>query len=240
MKIISLTISFIILFASQAWGAGQHKLMGSGFIDFPPTLTPMPEMTGVWYWNEPGVKFQNYNKILLDNIEIFIAPDSKYKGINADQMKVLSDGMRAAMINAMEPDYPIVTRPGPGVLVARIAITNVYLGKPKHRIGQYSPIGLVLGGVKKLAGAQKNFSIKNASVEAEMFDAQSGKRVAVRIDTRPLRSLDEDSQRSEDLEDFEDPFDDPKELSWDSIEESLQVYGKRFRERVEQAHAGGK
>ena len=73
-----------------------------------------------------------------------------------------------------------------------------------------------------------------------MFDAQSGKRVAVRIDTRPLRSLDEDSQRSEDLEDFEDPFDDPKELSWDSIEESLQVYGKRFRERVEQAHAGGK
>ncbi|NOQ68573.1 MAG: DUF3313 family protein [Gammaproteobacteria bacterium] len=240
MKIIKLIIALTIMVTSQVWGANQQKLLGSGFITDSPAMTPMPEMTGVWYWNEPGVKFQNYNKILLDNIEIFIAPDSKYKGINADQMKVLSDSMRAVMIHAMEPDYPIVTRPGPGVLVARIAITNVYLGKPKHRIGQYTPIGLVFGGIKKLAGVPKNFSIKNASVESELFDGQTGKRVAVRIDTRPLRSLDEGSEIEEDLEDFEDPLDDPKELSWDSIEESLQVYGKRFRERVEQARTGGK
>ena len=42
------------------------------------------------------------------------------------------------------------------------------------------------------AGKPKNFSIKNASVESEMFDFEIGERIAVRTDTRPLRSLNED------------------------------------------------
>jgi hypothetical protein len=240
MNIIKIIIVLTLAFSSQTWGADQKNLLGSGFISGSPAMTPMKDMTGVWYWNEPGVKFHEYDKLLLDNVEIFIAPDSKYKGYDADQMKVLADSLRAAMIHAMEPDYPVVSRPGAGVLVARLAITNVYLGKPPFRLRHFTPIGLVVGGVKKLAGVPKNFSIKNASVEAELFDGQTGKRVAVRIDTRPIRSLDEDPEIPEDLEDFEDPLDDPKELSWDSIEESLEVYGKRFRERVEQARKGSK
>jgi len=240
MNIIKLIIVLTLVFSSQTWGTEQPNILESGFISGSPAMTPMPEMTGVWYWNEPGVKFHEYNKLLLDNVEIFIAPDSKYKGFDADQMKILADSMRAVMIHAMEPDYPVVTRPGPGVLVARLAITNVYLGKPPLRLRHYTPIGLVVGGVKKLAGVQKNFSIKNASVEAELFDGQSGKRVAVRIDTRPIRSLDEDPQSTGEIDDFEEWSDDPKELSWDVIEESLQVYGQRFRKRVEQARKGGK
>ena len=241
MYIIKLIIVLTLVFSSQTWGAEQSNLFKSGFISDAPTMKPMPEMAGVWYWNTPGVKFSNYNRLLLENVEIFIAPDSKYKGYDADQMKVLADTMRAVMTHAMEPDFPVVTRRGPGVLVARLAITNVYLGKPPFRLRHFTPVGLVVGGVKKLAGVPKNFSIKNASVESELFDGQSGKRVGVRIDTRPIRSLDEDSEIPEDLEDFEDPLDDPKELSWDSIEESLQFWGKRFREKLEiERRLGGK
>lgn len=217
MKIIKLFIVLTIVFTSQAWSAEQPKL--SDFIMSPaPEMKPIPNMEGAWYWNKPGLEFKNYDKIFLEDIEIFLAPDSKYKGINANQMKALADSMRAVMIEALEPEYPVVSKVGPGVLVARIAITNVYLDKPKHRFGQYSPIGLLASGVKKVAGKPKNFSIKNATIEAEMFDFQIGERIAVRTDTRPLRSLNED----------------PKELSWETIEESLRVYGKRFRERVDQ------
>ena len=214
---LKLIIVLAIAFTSQAWGAGQPKL--SDFVMSPaPEMKPIPNMEGAWYWNKPGLEFNKYDKILLDDIEIFLAPDSKYTGINADQMKALADSMRAVMIAALEPDYPVVSKAGPGVIVARIAITNVYLDKPKHKFGQYSPIGLLASGVKKVAGVPKNFSIKNASVEAEMFDFEIGERIAVRTDTRPLRSLNED----------------PEELTWEAIEESLKVYGKRFRERVDQ------
>jgi len=217
MNLLKLIIVLTIAFTSQAWSAGQPKL--SEFVMSPaPDMKPIPAMEGAWYWNKPGLEFNKYDKILLEAIEIFLAPDSRYKGINADQMKALSDTMRAVMIAALEPDYPVVSKTGPGVLVARIAITNVYLDKPKHRLGQYSPIGLLASGVNKIAGKPKNFSIKNASVEAEMFDFEIGERVAVRTDTSPLRGLNED----------------PEELTWVTIEESLKVYGKRFRERVDQ------
>jgi hypothetical protein len=129
-------------------------------------------------------------------------------------MKALTDSMRAVFIAALEPDYNVVSQMGPGVLVVRIAITNVYLDKPKHKFGQFTPIGLLASGVKKIAGKPKNFSIKNASVETEVFDFEIGERIAVRADMRPLRSLNED----------------PKELTWEAIEESFKVYGKRFRE----------
>ena len=217
MNILKLIIVLTIAFTSQAWSAGQPKL--SDFVMSPaPDMEPIPGMEGAWFWNKPGLEFKNYDKILLEDIEIFLAPDSKYKGINADQMKALSDSMRAVMIEALEPDYPMVSKTGPGVLVARIAITNVYLDKPKHVLGQYTPIGLVVSGVKKIAGKPKNFSLKNASIETEIFDFEIGERVAVRTDTSPLRSLNED----------------PEELTWEAIEESLEFWGKRFRERVDQ------
>jgi hypothetical protein len=193
----------------------------SGFIEESPVLVPISGMEGAWHWNKPGLQFKDYDKILLADIEIFIAPDSKYKGIDADQMKILADSMRAVMIEALEPDYPVVSQPGPGVMGARIAITNVHLGKPKHRLGQYTPIGLLASGAKKLAGKSKNLSLKDASVEAEMFNVQSGERLAVRIDTKPLRSMKGK----------------PKKMSWESIEESMKVYGNRFRDRVEKVHA---
>jgi hypothetical protein len=216
MKFIPFIIVLTLNFTSQAWGAVQPKL--TSFIDEPPAMEPIPDMQGAWHWNKPGVNFKSYDKALLTHIEIFIAPDSEYKGIDADQMKILSDSMRAVMIAALEPDYPVVSKAGPGVLVARIAITNVYLDKPKHILGQYTPLGLIVSGIKAVAGVPKNFSIKNASVEAEMFDFEIGERVAVRTDTSPLRGLNEDSE----------------ELSWESIEESMKVYGKRFRDRVDQ------
>lgn len=215
MNIIKLIIVLTLVFSSQTWGAEQPKV--SDFIQPAPVLTPTPDMEGVWHWNKAGLQFKDYDKILLEDIEIFVAPDSEYKGINADQMKMLTDSMRIAMIEALEPEYPMVTKPGPGVMVARIAITNVHLGKPKHQLGQYTPIGLLLGGVKKLAGKSKNLTLKDAMVEAEMFDSQSGDRLAVRVDTRPLRSLDKD----------------PEEMTWEIIHEALKVYGKRFRERTD-------
>lgn len=215
MKTIKLIIVLTLVFSSQTWGAEQPKV--SGFIQPAPVLTPTPDMEGVWHWNKAGIQFKDYDKILLEDIEIFIAPDSEYKGINGDQMKMLADSMRMAMIESLEPEYPVVTKPGPGVMVGRIAITNVHLGKPEHRIGQYTPIGLVFGGIQKLAGKSRNLTLKDAMVEAEMFDSETAERIAVRVDVRPLRSLDEE----------------PEEMTWEIIQEALKVYGKRFRERAD-------
>ena len=217
MKIIGFIITLTMVFASQAWGADQPK--GSGFVENPPSLTPILGMYGAWAWDKASFQKQNYDKIVLDSIEIWLSPDSKYKGIDADQMKVLADSMRAVMIEAMDPDYPVVSQAGAGVLRARLAITNVHLQKPKHRLGQYTPLGFAVTGLRKLAGKSKNISLKTAMVELEMLDSISGERLGVRMDTTPIRTKEE-----------------PKEMTWKVIEASLKVYSELFRAGMDRAH----
>lgn len=240
MKIIGLIIAITMAFTSQAWAAAQPK--ESGFIDKLPSLKSIPGLEGTWGWDKPGFQLKNYDKIYLDPIEVWVAPDSKYKGLNPDHLKTLTDTMRAALIEALEPDYPVVSRPGPGVLRVRLAITNVYLGKPKHRFGQYTPIGLLASGVKKATGkSKKNFTLKNASVEAEMFDSQNGERLSVRIDTKPVKVTEKKKKVTEEEEE-DDEWGEPQskkaaKMSWETVVESMRFYSKHFRARLDQGRA---
>ncbi len=234
MKIIGLIIALTMAFTSQAWAATQPK--GSGFIDKLPSLKSIPGLEGTWGWDSSGFQQKNYNKIYLDPIEIFIAPDSKYKGLNPDHLKTLTDTMRAALIEALDPDYPVVSKPGPGVLRLRLAITNVYLGKPKHKFGQYTPIGLIASGVKKAKGtSKKNYSLQNASVESEMFDSQSGERLAVRIDTKPIK-VSEQTKKNAWGDDDEEGEQKAAKMSWETVVESMRFYSEHFRKRMDKAH----
>ena len=79
MKIIGFIMALSMAFTSQAWGADHSKL--SNFIEELPTLNEMPEMKGVWYWNKPGLKFEDYDKFMLAEIEIFIAPIQNIKAV---------------------------------------------------------------------------------------------------------------------------------------------------------------
>lgn len=215
-NIFRFIIALTMVFASQAWGSDQVK--GSGFIDAPPILESVPGMKGTWGWDKSGFKPKAYNKFFLDPVEIWLAPDSKYKGIDANEMKILADSMREILVEALEPDYPVVSKAGPGVLRIRIAITNVHLKKKRLRVLDFTPVGLTVNAVKKLAGKQKRILLMDASVEAEMLDSLSAERLSVRIDNKPLKSLGKDS----------------KKMSWELIGEALSVYGKKFRERIEQ------
>ncbi len=76
---------------------------------------------------------------------------------------------------------------------------------------------LAVSGIRQLAGKSRNLSLKDASVETVFYDPQTGERLAVSIDTKPLRSISDESE----------------EMSWETIEKSLWVYGKLFRERGE-------
>ena len=235
MKIFSFIIALAIAFTSPAWAATQPK--GSGFIDNLPSLNSIRGVEGGWGWDNSSFQQKNYNKIYLDPIEIFIASDSKYKGLNPDHMKTLTDTMRAALIESLEPDYPVVSKPGPGVLRVRFAITNVYLGKPKHKFGQYTPIGLIASGVKKAKGtSKKNYSLQNASVEAEIFDSQSGERLAVRIDTKPIK-VSEQTKKQAWGDDDEDEKQKAAKMSWEAVVESMRFYSEHFRARLDKGRA---
>jgi hypothetical protein len=209
-----MTVTVIIFLTSIAWAgaAGQY----SGFLEDYPQFEPDKEKKGAMIYRKPGVDAKAYTKILIDPIEIWVAPDSKYKGIEPDEMKALADAFRQALVDALEPEYPVVSKPGPGVLGIRLAITNVHLTKKKRGLLGYTPIGLVVTTGMAMAG--KNIHLHNATIEAELLDAQTNERLSALIDTQP---------------DVEAKAKEKEKISWEGIESTLKYYATRLRQRLD-------
>jgi len=185
----------------------------SGFLDSYPPLKPDTDRPGAMIHESAGFDRSRYSKVMISPITLFLHPKSEYQGIEPDQLKALADGFYSALVDALEPDFPVVDKPGPGVLVARLAITNIKVKKKKRGLFSYTPIGLAASAVKSSAGA--SIIIKDANLEVELLDSETGKQLAVLVDRSPL----------------EDKTGQPGQ-SWDAIQKTLDFYASRFRNRM--------
>jgi hypothetical protein len=122
-------------------------------------------------------RLADYKAILVDQPEIFIAADSKYKGAKGDQLKLLADTARLATIERLEASgFAIADEPGPDVLYMRWAITDMYLKKKKRGILSYTPVGMVVHATKSAAirDLWKKIDIVELSLEVELSDLVTG------------------------------------------------------------------
>ncbi len=188
---------------------------GSEFIEDMPELVQDPDRPGAMIWQKPGMNRAAYTKVMLEPITVFVSPESEYKGVNADDLKALSDGFGQAVVKILEPDIPVVSQGGPGVLYIRAALTNVKVAKKKRGLLGYTPIGFVATSVTRSA-AGGTLSLKDAVLEIETFDPVSGERLGVLVDKAPKTAED-------------------KELSWDAIDKTLEYYATRFKARMQAA-----
>jgi hypothetical protein len=162
-------------------------------------------------------KMANYSAVMIDQPEIFIAANSKYKGIKPDDMKQLADAFRAAMAASLSTTYMIVDQPGPNVLYMRFAISNVQLKKKKKGLFSYTPIGLVAGAAKSAMTSDftKKIDLKGVTVEVEILDSSSSEQLAALLETRSGKK------------------DEP--ASWAELEALISVYSRRVGCRLDNA-----
>ena len=66
-----------------------------------------------------------------------------------------------------------------------LALTKVHLKRKKPGLLGYTSAGTALNGVRNLAGMANNLSLEQLTVEADVIDLSTDKRIAVRMDTRP-------------------------------------------------------
>jgi hypothetical protein len=133
----------------------------------------------------PG-KMAKYSAVMIDQPEIFVAANSKYKGMKPDDMKQLADAFRASMAQSLSTTYMIVDQPGPNVLYIRFAISNVQLKKHKKGLLGYTPIGLVAGAAKSALTSDftKKSDLKGLTMEVEILDSNSAEQFAALLETR--------------------------------------------------------
>lgn len=198
-----------ISLSSTAWAADATRY--SGFIDSYPKLELDPRGGGGQLYIKPGANLGSYNKVMIEPIEIWLADDSKYKGFSPDDLKEITDELYRVMLANLEPDYPVVSKPGTGVLVVRLAVTDVYAKKKKRGLLGYTPIGAVAGAA---TGAYRKVKLNDATIEAELMDAGSLDQLAVLVDKLSVSKGG-------------------GETSWEDIHKALDYYAKRLRARLD-------
>ena len=127
-----------------------------------------------------------YQAVMIDQPELIMAAGSKVKSMKPDDMVQVSEAMRAALSEALTADYFVVDKPGPEVLLLRVAASNLYLKKAKRGFLSYTPIGAVAHAAKQ-AGTDdiaKKISLVEVTIEAELLDSVSGDVLAAFVTDR--------------------------------------------------------
>jgi hypothetical protein len=207
-------IRFLLATTFLALSMHQACAGNSSFIDNMPELAPDPDRAGAMMWQKPGLDRTAYTRLMVEPLTIFISPDSEYQGLDADELKALADTFREVVTKTLEPEIPVVSERGEGVLYLRAAITNVKVAKKKRGLLGYTPIGLVVGAVKT-AAAGPSVSLRDAVLEIDMLDSTTGERLGVLVDSAPKGAA--------------------SELSWDAIAKTMGYYVERFKARMQAA-----
>jgi len=173
------------------------------------------------YASPEGIKrAAQYDSVMVDQPELFLHPDSKYKGLKPDDMKALADSLRESVTTELKTSYKVVDKPGANVLYVRLAVGDLLLQKKKRPILAYIPVGAVVYGVKNLASeATSKIDLKNMKVEAEVLDSVTLEQIGAATSSRGSLSA---------------AAGDPnKPVSWKELDNLFSIVGKRLKCRLD-------
>jgi hypothetical protein len=205
-----------------AWQGGEPTLMG---LDFFRRAMALQER-----YRRPGLtraEAQKYTRFIIDPVMIWYAPTSDYKGIFPDELKAITDYFRSTAVNELKSRHAVVTEPGPGVVRIRAAIVDMHRENPVH-LYQFTPVGLVLTGVKEASGmdditrarvAAGNSYIISGTIEVGFYDSVSNELLgAFRDSTR----VGPERQQA-------------GGATWGQVKDQLDAWARKLRARVDAA-----
>ena len=173
-----------------AAGCATSKVGETGFLKDYSKLQPGREGGVDQIYLMQGVDFKRYTKIMMEPVTFYLKEDAKNKGINAEDMKDLSDAFHRAIAKELEGAYPLVSQPGPDVMRIRVAITGLDQSRPlQSGLSTITPAGLVVSAVGKAATGEW-MGVGGASMETEVLDSQSNTVIGSAVDRRPGSKID--------------------------------------------------
>ena len=179
-QLVMLCLFYVFSFQVQA----AEKISYTGFLDRYPAFKLDPDFKDVYMWRNPKANLKKYSKIMVAPLEIWLSPDSEYKGLTADQIGLVNRMYQFTMIETMEPDYPIVSKPGNDVLVLRVALTNVNIKTKDKRFYNFLPPMLLMRGVDAAVNESlKSFELNSAQMEGELRDSKTNELISSRVVT---------------------------------------------------------
>ncbi len=188
MKLRKITICIIVAASATLFSTTQaQEMIYSGFMTDYTQLLKVTDGSADYRYVAPGGedKMAQYNAVMIDQPEVFIANDSPYRGAKPKHLDAFAESIRAGITSALSEDMYVVGQPGENVLYISIAATNLKLTKRKRGILGYTPAGFVAGAVAGAATSNlaKKANLQGLVFEVEAFDSVSGERIIAIIDS---------------------------------------------------------
>ena len=172
----------IFISSSTIYAAESIEMKRTGFLSTYDGLKPADDSMMEWLFLNENAKFNSYDKIILDYVVFFVKEDAEYKGLQIDEMQQLAEAFHKSVIEALSDKYQFVSKPGPGVMRVRLALTNVEPIKlGRSFLTSVVPVGMAINLVK-VGVTGESIGVGRTSMEGEIFDSMSGMRLCAAID----------------------------------------------------------
>jgi hypothetical protein len=206
----------------------QDQLLSqeSGFLaGYYSKLQPDPENSDLLtYWKNQDV-LKNSSRFILDPVIVYLLPAAQQRGIDPEQLAQLTQYFTKAISTELKSGhYELVTKPEPGVIVLRIAITNVEPNGGEENAAlkgaEVAATHAVAPGVALLV---PRLSVGKVAIEGEMVDSVSGEVLVAFMTSKSGRRYFSGLKAYE---------------KWGDIDAAFRAWAKNFRERLDKAHKG--
>ncbi len=163
------------------------RITRTGFLSDYGRLTRSPGGDGALCWRKPDLDLKRYNKVLINRILVTIKADQQ-EGVDPTDLKSLVDYFHGALVKELKPQMQIVNEPGPGVIVLRIALTDLVPTQVSRSLaGTAIPYGFVAeagSGVATGRPAGSTPYLGETGIEMQFLDGASGVVLAECADTQ--------------------------------------------------------
>ncbi len=185
MSLIKLSASTLLLgtLCVACATTTQNRTVGtSGFLDDYSQLKKGGEDQALMAYVDKSVNFSRYDAVFIDPVRIVRSDDSAMAEIPEEDLKVIADYFYASLNENLSKRYPRVKQPGPSTLRLRVALTDVSKSNVvMDTMSSFMPPMVAVSSITKLATGH-TLAVGSATVEVEILDSVSGKRLAAAVD----------------------------------------------------------
>ena len=169
------------------------RLTRSGFLSDYARLKPMSALDGIECWRDTRLDPKTFDKVLVSRILVSLKPakienEGEQNTIDPNDLKTLTDYFHDSLVKALKPQMQVVDKAGPGVVVIRIALTNlVPTAVTRSVAGTLIPYGFVAeagSGVATGRPAGSTPYLGETGMEMQVRDGADGKVIAECRDTQ--------------------------------------------------------
>jgi len=205
-----------------------------GFLSDYSRISKTKNADGSYEFKDTTVDFGKYHKLLVDRIKVFFMDDSDYKGIDPDELKVLTDYFYEAINKEVSDAYPMVTEPGPDVLRLRVAVTDLVPNKPEASVATlvipFSWVADAGSGVAKGDVGSTVFT-GHASIEVEALDSDTSEQLVAFIETEPGKKYNWTSGVVKGVKSYAKAY-----SKWAYTKQAMDSWAHLLRVRLDAAH----